>query len=1291
LKIVFLSHFGSVSRLEDPSLIRSPFFSWRFALAALASWRSFQFLSLLVLCLALTCPAHAAERTVSSPAAIEAAGKRASPGDVLIIPDGTYNDWHITIDAKGTADKPITLRAQTPGKVRLDGDATLSIDGQHVTVSGIFFGDSGSTKDVVQIHGSENRLSECAIIAPNRGGKWIHFMATARKCRMDHCYIEGHAPQDVRLQVEVDKEAPNYHRIDHNHFGPRPPLKKNGGETMRIGYSFQSMRNSRTLVEDNLFDRCDGEIEIISSKSCENIYRHNTFRNCEGTLTLRHGNRCIVDGNFFLGNGPDGKPTGGIRVIGEDHTIINNYFQKTTGIAGGVIVLTGGIPHSPLAGYWQIKKCLIAFNTFVDNAAPCLVLDAGMGQKGRTLYPQDVTIANNVMLAANGKYPLVEGKAGPRFKWMGNIGFGAEPGSAPRDAIKIADPGLKLDRAGIVRPDKGSIVIGDATGNFPKITTDIDGQPRPASGADCGCDQVSDAPVVNRPLEANDVGPSWLDRSSGKPVAEGDEPSGNPQVAAEGEIVLDRNPNLKVGYEPGARTLTIHGANGWNASSAALCPQILSAPGLITVAQVEQDDRLGKGQAIEIRSDGGRQRIWVYADQPFVFTSVTLRNSGQTPLKIHDVTPISLDVQAGSQQGIKGMRWFGADGLSDLNQGKTGWLFLAGVDPSSRAGVVGGWITNERASGVVEGKLWGDHLAIAARSEYGRLIINPGEAAQGETFAIGFFADARDGLEQFADSAAKANDIHLKPALCGYSTWYHAHALDEKRMKTLAEWAKKNHLGDFGLDFLQIDDQWQKARRDFTSNKANGPYPHGMKQTAETINADGFIAGLWLTPFGWNSKEGPLASHPDWFVHRADGSVYDVKWAGDCLDMSNPQAREFLAGVIGRMTHDWGYKLLKVDGLWSGMASKILYPSPSYADDGLGDAVFHDPNKTNVEVYRDGLKLIRQSAGKDVFLLGCNIAQNMRTLGASIGLVDAMRVGPDIGASWDRVVRCAKPASRLYFLNGRIWHNDPDCIMLRDPLTLANAQAWASFVALSGQLNLVSEWLPDLPAEKLDAYKRSIPAYTGPSARPVDLFQRDLPRIWQLTRGRGDGRVDVIGLFNWNDPKTSAKKGESDSGPITLSLDFKRLGLPPGKYVGFDYWANQFVEPFSENKEFELPPGSCRIIALHRKLDHPQVVSTSRQVTQGLVDLSNCHWDAASGILSGTSKLVASDPYELRIDAAGAALADADIASDARQAGVKVDSKQDRDHVRVTIQSPSTRQVSWQVQFRSEQSAAVSP
>ena len=87
------------------------------------------------------------------------------------------------------------------------------------------------------------------------------------------------------MQVEVEGKH-NFHRIDHNHFGYRPPLNRNGGETIRVGYSHQSMTNSGTPVERNLFDRCDGEIEIISSKLCENIRRFATRQSRIGLSTV---------------------------------------------------------------------------------------------------------------------------------------------------------------------------------------------------------------------------------------------------------------------------------------------------------------------------------------------------------------------------------------------------------------------------------------------------------------------------------------------------------------------------------------------------------------------------------------------------------------------------------------------------------------------------------------------------------------------------------------------------------------------------------------------------------------------------------------------------------------------------------------------------------------------------------------------------------------------------------------------------------------------------------------------
>jgi hypothetical protein len=298
-----------------------------------------------------------------------------------------------------------------------------------------------------------------------------------------------------------------------------------------------------------------------------------------------------------------------------------------------------------------------------------------------------------------------------------------------------------------------------------------------------------------------------------------------------------------------------------------------------------------------------------------------------------------------------------------------------------------------------------------------------------------------------------------------------------------------------------------------------------------------------------------------------------------------------------------------------------------------------------------------------------------------------MRVGPDIKAEWGAVVRCAKPATWLYFWNGRVWHNDPDCLMLRDPLTLENARAWGSFIALSGQLNLVSEWLPGLPAEKLEVYKRTIPNHRVLNARPVDLFDRDLPRVWHVSSGEGDDRRDVVGLFNWNFRTPTTQTSADEVGPAKIELDLSQLHLPEGNYVGFDYWANAFLPAVEAKTVVDLPPGSCKVIALRRVLDHPQVLSTSRHISQGLLDLTYVRWHNEKKTLSGRSGMVGGDPYELRIDAgtAKSKAASVELSAGDKAAGVKIASLQQDDRlVRVALDSPTSRTVEWSVRFAGE-------
>jgi hypothetical protein len=205
----------------------------------------------------------------------------------------------------------------------------------------------------------------------------------------------------------------------------------------------------------------------------------------------------------------------------------------------------------------------------------------------------------------------------------------------------------------------------------------------------------------------------------------------------------------------------------------------------------------------------------------------------------------------------------------------------------------------------------------------------------------------------------------------------------------------------------------------------------------------------------------------------------------------------------------------------------------------------------------------------------------------------------------------------------------------------------------------------------MDVVKRTFPNVPH-DARPVDLFQDAVARIWQAKVGSGEAEHDLIGLFNWDGEK-----------PATVTVDLKDIGLEAGDYTAFEFWGNEFVGTLSGKKDFELKPGACKILSLKKVSNRPQLISTSRHVLQGAPDLVEVKWDAATGVLSGKSKVIAKDPYELRIVTAGFALDSADAnAGQQTEKPVNATAKTEGGNVRVTITSLTTQEVMWQVKFK---------
>ncbi len=287
----------------------------------------------------------------------------------------------------------------------------------------------------------------------------------------------------------------------------------------------------------------------------------------------------------------------------------------------------------------------------------------------------------------------------------------------------------------------------------------------------------------------------------------------------------------------------------------------------------------------------------LYPDLPFAVFQSTWHNGNAEAVILNHVPTVSAAVDGDCPANE--LRTLGTGGLQTPTDNPGSYAFLAIANPETRAGVVGGWLTHDRGSGVVFSPVVDNTVRMKAQVDYGRLRIKPGEDAAGELFALGYFDDARFGLEAYAAAVANVYAVRLPPRPAGHCTWYmekHAGACDEQHLAELAEYAAKN-LKPYGFEFVQIDDGWQAGIsgngpcRNFTTHRAEGGYPGGMKATADNIKRLGLMPGIWFMPFAGTANDPYFKDHQDWFVEDPKGEPYEVRWGGTCLDMTQAGAR----------------------------------------------------------------------------------------------------------------------------------------------------------------------------------------------------------------------------------------------------------------------------------------------------------------------------------------------------------------------------------------------------------------
>jgi alpha-galactosidase len=441
-----------------------------------------------------------------------------------------------------------------------------------------------------------------------------------------------------------------------------------------------------------------------------------------------------------------------------------------------------------------------------------------------------------------------------------------------------------------------------------------------------------------------------------------------------------------------------------------------------------------------ILADPGRATVYAEGWQSWSVTEVVPVTAAPPPVTSRDSLAIDCQYGAAAPPGVHQ-----GSGLLALDPGTGGPVQLFAAPGASRP------------VPVIQARIRGDHVVVTADRPVEQV------ASHGPGGLVGALGRWGEGF------AARAGvpPGSLRPIPPVWCSWYQYYSA-----VTEADIARNLAAMDYlalPVGVVQIDDGYQAAPGDWLV--PSGRFA-SLPALVRRIRGAGREAGIWIAPALVGRDSALLARHPEWAVR--DGQTGEPVFAGNvvrqectALDFTHPGAARYVAGVLNEM-REWGIGYFKIDFAYAGACEGLRH------DDVSG-----------VAAYRAGLRLIREAAGPDAVLLGCGAP-----ILPSVGLVDAMRVGPDIAPSWEPPGgHPSEPSGRNATRNviarawqqGRFWVNDADCLMARPGVQ--RREEWAEVVRRFGGLRSSGDGLGELDAWGLETTRSLlVPSLTGPVA-----------------------------------------------------------------------------------------------------------------------------------------------------------------------------------------------------------------
>jgi poly(beta-D-mannuronate) lyase len=490
----------------------------------------------------------AVKRNVATVTEFKAALAAMNPGDTVEVADGSYSLSSLTINRSGCELKPIVITARNQGQAILNGNTALVVDGvRNVTIKGFSFQAANIGTGIKILNSKRVRITRNSFkIIENASCNWVYIGDTFGSTdslksgdnRVDYNVFDGKTQPGkfIVLDGNIDQQS-RHDTIAYNLFKNNGPRVENEKESIRVGVSTLTRSSGYTVIEHNRFEDCDGDPEIVSIKSCDNIVRYNTFVRCLGTLSLRQGFRNTAEGNYFFGEGKTAIYNGGvigcggIRVYGKDHKIINNYFHGLTGYKwdAAITITNGNVLNNTTSNSEHNipENVVIAFNTLNNNFSN---IEIGFDNNGNySRAPVNCIIANNIVIDSTA--PIIKSYSGASLagvSFSNNIMYPSGSSSigiaSTTSQINNINPLLlqhpcvgtdcNLATANrVLRLSTSSPAINTATGDYSFLVSDFEGQAR--SGAkDIGADEFNSSGITAiGALSEENVGPNAISYS----------------------------------------------------------------------------------------------------------------------------------------------------------------------------------------------------------------------------------------------------------------------------------------------------------------------------------------------------------------------------------------------------------------------------------------------------------------------------------------------------------------------------------------------------------------------------------------------------------------------------------------------------------------------------------------------------------------------------------------------------------------------------------------------------------